>query len=126
MGKAKTAARQNGARNHKGKPYDRVAAPAAPAAPKNNLFKMNKDLGQHILKNPGIAQAIVDKADLKQSDVGFPILGRKSLSLAFLSSLDLSLFLFYFLNFSFFSPVSFLSPFFRYYCFLHFVRPARS
>jgi len=35
----------------------------------NNVFKMNKDLGQHILKNPGVAQAIVDKAGLKQSDV---------------------------------------------------------
>lgn len=29
---------------------------------------MNTDLGQHVLKNPGVAQAIVDKADLKQSD----------------------------------------------------------
>ncbi|KAL8992269.1 MAG: hypothetical protein Q9188_007625, partial [Gyalolechia gomerana] len=36
----------------------------------NNIFKMNTDLGQHVLKNPGVAQAIVDKADLKQSDVG--------------------------------------------------------
>lgn len=35
----------------------------------NNVFKMNTDLGQHVLKNPGVAQAIVDKADLKQSDV---------------------------------------------------------
>ncbi len=35
----------------------------------NNVFKFNTDLGQHILKNPGVAQAIVDKADLKQSDV---------------------------------------------------------
>ena len=35
----------------------------------NNIFKMNTDLGQHVLKNPGVAQAIVDKADLKQSDV---------------------------------------------------------
>jgi len=35
----------------------------------NNVFKMNKNLGQHILKNPGVAQAIVDKAGLKQSDV---------------------------------------------------------
>ena len=30
---------------------------------------MNTDLGQHVLKNPGVAQAIVDKADLKQSDI---------------------------------------------------------
>lgn len=29
---------------------------------------MNHDLGQHILKNPGVASAIVDKANLKQSD----------------------------------------------------------
>lgn len=34
----------------------------------NAIFKMNTDLGQHVLKNPGVAQAIVDKADLKQSD----------------------------------------------------------
>jgi 18S rRNA (adenine1779-N6/adenine1780-N6)-dimethyltransferase len=45
---------------------------AAQARPKtNHVFKMNTDLGQHILKNPGVAQAIVDKADLKQSDVSF-------------------------------------------------------
>ncbi|PVU88451.1 hypothetical protein BB561_005849 [Smittium simulii] len=31
--------------------------------------KFNKDLGQHILKNPLVAQGIVDKAELKQSDV---------------------------------------------------------
>lgn len=30
---------------------------------------MNTDLGQHVLKNPGVARAIVDKADLKQSDI---------------------------------------------------------
>ena len=30
---------------------------------------MNTDLGQHVLRNPGVAQAIVDKADLKQSDI---------------------------------------------------------
>lgn len=30
---------------------------------------MNTELGQHVLKNPGISQNIVDKADLKQSDV---------------------------------------------------------
>ncbi len=29
---------------------------------------MNTDIGQHVLKNPGVAQAIVDKAGLKQSD----------------------------------------------------------
>ncbi|MCJ1310818.1 Dimethyladenosine transferase [Agyrium rufum] len=30
---------------------------------------MNTNIGQHVLKNPGVAQAIVDKADLKQSDI---------------------------------------------------------
>jgi len=39
----------------------------------NHIFKMNTDLGQHVLKNPGVAQAIVDKADLKQSDVRRPV-----------------------------------------------------
>ncbi|KAK3072065.1 Dimethyladenosine transferase [Teratosphaeriaceae sp. CCFEE 6253] len=35
----------------------------------HNIFKMNTDIGQHILKNPGVATAIVEKAALKQSDV---------------------------------------------------------
>ena len=34
----------------------------------NNVFKFNKDFGQHILKNPLVAQGIVDKSDLKPSD----------------------------------------------------------
>jgi hypothetical protein len=60
-------------RNHSSsgdKPYSRNAS-AKEAASKavNKVFKMNTDLGQHILKNPGVAQAIVDKAGLKQSDV---------------------------------------------------------
>ncbi|KAH0538117.1 hypothetical protein FGG08_005279 [Glutinoglossum americanum] len=58
MPKAK-AAKRNGSAS---------SSPYATAS-KNNIFKMNTDLGQHILKNPGVAQAIVDKADLKQSDV---------------------------------------------------------
>lgn len=49
-----------------GGPYAAVAAKSKAA---NAIFKFNTDLGQHILKNPGVAQAIVDKADLKQSDV---------------------------------------------------------
>ena len=36
----------------------------------NAIFKMNTSIGQHVLRNPGIAQTIVDKANLKQSDVG--------------------------------------------------------
>lgn len=55
--------KRNGASGAQDSPY------AAPTAKSNAIFKMNTDLGQHILKNPGIAQAIVDKADLKQSDV---------------------------------------------------------
>ena len=35
----------------------------------NAIFKMKTDIGQHVLKNPGVAQAIVDKAELKQSDI---------------------------------------------------------
>ncbi|CCJ28696.1 unnamed protein product [Pneumocystis jirovecii] len=35
----------------------------------NNIFKLNKDIGQHILKNPLVAQGIIDKADLKPSDI---------------------------------------------------------
>ena len=38
----------------------------------HNIFKMKTEIGQHVLKNPGVAQAIVDKADLKQSDVREP------------------------------------------------------
>ena len=51
----------------KGNSYADAAAKTKAA---NNVFKMNTDVGQHVLKNPGIAQAIVDKAELKQSDVG--------------------------------------------------------
>lgn len=47
-------------------PYSRASAQTKAA---NNLFKLNTDIGQHVLKNPGVAQAIVDKANLKQSDV---------------------------------------------------------
>lgn len=50
-------------------PYAHVATQTKAA---NNIFKMNTDLGQHVLRNPGVAQAIVDKADLKQSDVSLP------------------------------------------------------
>jgi hypothetical protein len=36
-----------------GSPYANAAAKANAA---NSIFKMNKDVGQHVLKNPGIAQ----------------------------------------------------------------------
>ncbi|POS86979.1 dimethyladenosine transferase [Erysiphe pulchra] len=34
----------------------------------NNVFKFNTNVGQHILKNPGVAEAIVSKAFLRPSD----------------------------------------------------------
>lgn len=34
----------------------------------NNVFKFDTNKGQHILKNPGVAEAIVQKANLKPSD----------------------------------------------------------
>ena len=58
-----TSKRHNGAA--KSTPYPASSTKGG----KNNIFKMNTDLGQHVLKNPGVAQAIVDKADLKQGDV---------------------------------------------------------
>ncbi|CAF9914808.1 MAG: hypothetical protein GOMPHAMPRED_008285 [Gomphillus americanus] len=61
MPKAQSAKRNSAAR---GGPY---TAPAPKMG--TNIFKMNTDLGQHVLKNPGVADAIVNKADLKQSDI---------------------------------------------------------
>lgn len=56
-------------------PYDRPSKKAAPggaaaaaATSKNNVFKFNTNVGQHILKNPGIADAIVEKSYLKPTD----------------------------------------------------------
>ncbi|KAK4201475.1 putative Dimethyladenosine transferase [Triangularia verruculosa] len=46
-------------------PYDRKSK----TAPNTNIFKFDKDFGQHILKNPGISDAIVEKAYLKPTDV---------------------------------------------------------
>ncbi|XDG04554.1 hypothetical protein ABKA04_004169 [Annulohypoxylon sp. FPYF3050] len=62
MGKAKTAKRGSAGSS----PYERPAKHAAAAA--NNVFKFSKDFGQHILKNPGIAETIVNKANLKPTD----------------------------------------------------------
>ena len=44
-------------------PYTKPTAPVSTA-----IFRMNTDLGQHVLKNPGIADAIISKTNLKQSD----------------------------------------------------------
>ncbi|KAJ9653156.1 Dimethyladenosine transferase [Neophaeococcomyces mojaviensis] len=49
-------------------PYSKPS-PSTANVKSNAIFKMNTDLGQHVLKNPGVARAIVDKADLKQSDI---------------------------------------------------------
>jgi hypothetical protein len=48
-------------------PYDRKASSKSSA--NTNIFRFDKDFGQHILKNPGISDAIVDKAYLKPTDV---------------------------------------------------------
>lgn len=64
MPKAQGKKRNNAAAH--GSPY---ATTTAKSTVSNNIFKMNTNIGQHVLKNPGVAQAIVDKADLKQSDV---------------------------------------------------------
>ncbi|KAG9235038.1 S-adenosyl-L-methionine-dependent methyltransferase [Amylocarpus encephaloides] len=46
-----------------------AASPYAKAqATTNNVFKFNTNVGQHILKNPGVAEAIVAKSFLKPSD----------------------------------------------------------
>ncbi|KAI5859722.1 rRNA adenine dimethylase [Durotheca rogersii] len=60
MGKAKTPKRGAASSG----PYERPSK--HPAA--NNVFKFSKDFGQHILKNPGIAETIVAKAYLKPTD----------------------------------------------------------
>ncbi|GKT50390.1 dimethyladenosine transferase [Colletotrichum spaethianum] len=60
MGKAK-APKRNAASSSSG-PYSR------PSQKTNNVFKFNTNVGQHILKNPGVADAIVHKAELKPTD----------------------------------------------------------
>ena len=50
-------------------PYSKTSSTTSKSSATNAIFKMNTDIGQHVLKNPGIADAIVQKADLKQSDI---------------------------------------------------------
>lgn len=50
MPKSKQGKRNSAAQ---GAPYANAAAKTNAA---NSIFKMNKDVGQHVLKNPGIAQ----------------------------------------------------------------------
>lgn len=60
MPKTKKATRRDG---NPASPY------GAASGSGHAIFKMKTDIGQHVLKNPGVAQAIVDKAQLKQSDI---------------------------------------------------------
>ncbi|GAB0135871.1 hypothetical protein EsDP_00004193 [Epichloe bromicola] len=65
MGKSKQPKR-NGASSS---PYERPRnGGCSSAASKNNVFKFNTNFGQHILKNPGVSDAIVEKAYLKPTD----------------------------------------------------------
>ena len=59
----KTPSKKRHGASRSSKPYTK------PSSALNHVFKMKTEIGQHVLKNPGVAQAIVDKADLKQSDV---------------------------------------------------------
>lgn len=70
MAKAKQAKRSSAPSS----PYDRPSKSAGGGASsagnnKNNVFKFNTNFGQHILKNPGVSDAIVEKAYLKPTDV---------------------------------------------------------
>ncbi|KAF4965009.1 hypothetical protein FSARC_7130 [Fusarium sarcochroum] len=49
-------------------PYERPGKKGGDSSAKNNVFKFNTNFGQHILKNPGVADAIVEKAFLKPTD----------------------------------------------------------
>ena len=68
MGKARRIRRAKGIE----KPYEKPPekAKASPAVPKASsaIFKFNTSIGQHVLKNASLAEAIVDKAGLHQSD----------------------------------------------------------
>ncbi|CAK7241828.1 MAG: Dimethyladenosine transferase [Sporothrix thermara] len=64
MGKAKNP-RKNAAASA-ASPYSRPTGKGSAA--KNNVFKFNTNVGQHILKNPGVADGDVNKAELKPTD----------------------------------------------------------
>eukprot|EP01056_Protomagalhaensia_sp_Gyna25_P005747 Protomagalhaensia_sp_Gyna_25__5746@NODE_82_length_5396_cov_47_429905_g63_i0_p3_GENE_NODE_82_length_5396_cov_47_429905_g63_i0NODE_82_length_5396_cov_47_429905_g63_i0_p3_ORF_typecomplete_len383_score60_47RrnaAD/PF00398_20/1_1e70PCMT/PF01135_19/2_8e12Methyltransf_31/PF13847_6/8_3e10MTS/PF05175_14/2_8e09Ubie_methyltran/PF01209_18/5_5e08Ubie_methyltran/PF01209_18/1_9e03Methyltransf_25/PF13649_6/1_7e07N6_Mtase/PF02384_16/2_5e06N6_Mtase/PF02384_16/1_3e02NodS/PF05401_11/7_8e07NodS/PF05401_11/1_8e03PrmA/ len=58
---------KNAKKGHQGKQNE---APNSKAISKKKLaFKMNKQLGQHLLKNPGIVTKILHAAEVKKSDV---------------------------------------------------------
>ena len=66
MGKTKQTKRSSASNT----PYERPGGGGAAAgnSAKNNVFKFNTNFGQHILKNPGVSDAIVEKAYLKPTD----------------------------------------------------------
>lgn len=69
MAKVKHAKRSSAS----GTPYDRPgqsngSGGGKDKSAKNNVFKFNTNFGQHILKNPGVSDAIVEKAYLKPTD----------------------------------------------------------
>ncbi|OKL57369.1 Dimethyladenosine transferase [Talaromyces atroroseus] len=64
MGKVQPRKRNNASA---GSPYTKNLPSGS--LKKNPIFKFNTDIGQHILKNPGIADAIVDKANIKEHEV---------------------------------------------------------
>ncbi|GAO14298.1 hypothetical protein UVI_02033760 [Ustilaginoidea virens] len=67
MGKAQQSKRSGASDS----PYQRPSngsGKAAATSSKNNVFKFNTNFGQHILKNPGVSDAIVEKAYLKPTD----------------------------------------------------------
>ncbi|KAH6609542.1 hypothetical protein Trco_002888 [Trichoderma cornu-damae] len=61
MAKAEKAKRNNASNT----PYEK---PSGGSSKTNNVFKFNTNFGQHILKNPGVSDAIVEKAFLKPTD----------------------------------------------------------
>ncbi|KAL7789987.1 S-adenosyl-L-methionine-dependent methyltransferase [Trichoderma ceciliae] len=61
MAKADKSKRNNASNS----PYEK---PSGGSSKTNNVFKFNTNFGQHILKNPGVSDAIVEKAFLKPTD----------------------------------------------------------
>lgn len=68
MAKAKHAKRGSASSGPYERPNGNGAGAGAGGGGKNNVFKFNTNVGQHILKNPGVSDAIVDKAYLKPTD----------------------------------------------------------
>ncbi|KAL7799627.1 S-adenosyl-L-methionine-dependent methyltransferase [Trichoderma afarasin] len=62
MAKADRSKRNNASSG----PYEKPSGGSSSKT--NNVFKFNTNFGQHILKNPGVSDAIVEKAFLKPTD----------------------------------------------------------